>query len=85
MDVIGTRPELPEIALNIICIPLKFLYTSAHNPSIVLPGIVLLGNNETPCPLPPAKVNDHNLITNDSDLQHQWDGSYPYDGHQPVG
>ena len=31
----GTWPELPERALNIICISLKFLHTFAWNPPIV--------------------------------------------------
>ena len=33
--VTGTWPELPERALNIICISLKFLHTSAWNPTIL--------------------------------------------------
>ena len=34
MGVTGTWLELPESALNIICISLKFLHTSAWNPPI---------------------------------------------------
>ena len=39
-SVTGTCPELSEKALNIICISLKFLHTSAWNPPIVLVATV---------------------------------------------
>ena len=42
MGVTGTRLELPERALNIICISLKFLHTSVWNPPICRGGTKLL-------------------------------------------
>ena len=35
----GTRLELPERMLNIICISLKFLHTSVWNPPIHVPQV----------------------------------------------
>ena len=36
MGVTGTWPELPERALNIVCISLKFLPMSAWNPPTII-------------------------------------------------
>ena len=42
MGMTGTQPELPEIVLNIICISLNFLHTSAWNPCITVHVLLYL-------------------------------------------